>query len=474
MSRRIVFLRRLASFVAAAAVLNLNITPVFAISLGSPPVAQTVSEVTRYVGDLYEEAASRQTKFIYVGSTRVAGVSNGTISYYHPNHLGSANVVTDAAGVLQELLEYKPYGELAKDVKSTPEKRAWHQFTGKPLDDKTGLYYYGARYYDPSLGRFVTADPTIQHPNDPQDLNRYAYTRNNPVNLVDPTGFGWFKKFISKWAGLFGLAGAVVKGATTGDWSTAQSIGTAAASSAIFSWGNPFAIAASVLSAGFMDTPPGHQFSRFMSEDVMDNVFGMRPRAAYVAGNMMAYAIVTSAIYIAITPASYTGPDLRDPKNRNGIENYKAEIVKKVDPRTANQMAQNGGKDGWLRQGRIASQNGWSDWPILGKITNVLGINHTAVVVETPAGFFDSAFNTNLVNPFVHGDLWAAPWTGMCHQVSFTTLVEKGGASGWQAFNAVAKSGGWTSYVTSAVYGVRADFGGVGLINYAIDKNLNN
>ena len=90
--------------------------------------------------------------------------------------------------------------------------------------------------------------------------------------------------------------------------------------------------------------------------------------------------------------------------------------------------------------------------------------------MQTPNGFFDSALDNNLINPFKRGDIWGAPWTGTCQQVCFTTLVEKGGMSGIQAFSAVAQSSGWTYYVTSAVYGVRADFGGVGLIEGATNQ----
>jgi RHS repeat-associated protein len=61
------------------------------------------------------------------------------------------------------------------------------RFTGQRLDN-TGLYYYGARYYDPTIGRFISADLIVKSYADPQNLNRYAYALNNPLKYVDPTG----------------------------------------------------------------------------------------------------------------------------------------------------------------------------------------------------------------------------------------------------------------------------------------------
>lgn len=58
-------------------------------------------------------------------------------------------------------------------------------FTGREWDKETGLYYYNARYYDPMEGRFVSKDPIGF---DGGDVNLYAYVRNNPVNLKDPSG----------------------------------------------------------------------------------------------------------------------------------------------------------------------------------------------------------------------------------------------------------------------------------------------
>ncbi len=64
-------------------------------------------------------------------------------------------------------------------------------YTGKPLDSNTGLYYFGARFYDPVTGRFITEDSQMGSPSDPQSMNRYVYADNNPLCVVDPTGHVW-------------------------------------------------------------------------------------------------------------------------------------------------------------------------------------------------------------------------------------------------------------------------------------------
>jgi RHS repeat-associated protein len=61
------------------------------------------------------------------------------------------------------------------------------KFTGQELDG-TGLYYYGARYYDPTIGRFISADTIIPNPTDTQAFNRYSYCLNNPLKYIDPSG----------------------------------------------------------------------------------------------------------------------------------------------------------------------------------------------------------------------------------------------------------------------------------------------
>jgi RHS repeat-associated protein len=78
--------------------------------------------------------------------------------FYHPDHIGSSNYVTDTNGNLYEHLEYFPSGETWVEESSNTQ-RTPYLFTSKELDEETGLYYYGARYYDPRVGLFASPDP---------------------------------------------------------------------------------------------------------------------------------------------------------------------------------------------------------------------------------------------------------------------------------------------------------------------------
>ncbi len=172
-------------------------------------------EITNYIGSLYEETSTRKTKYIFLGDTRVAAVTNSQALYYHADHLGGTNVLTDGSGVKKELMEYDPYGQFSRHEKyGSSEEVARFYFTGKKLDDESGLFFYGARYYDPKLGRFITADTVVQAPNNPQTLNRYSYVLNNPLNRIDPTGHWSWKSFWNSFAGA--VVGAVVTVATGG------------------------------------------------------------------------------------------------------------------------------------------------------------------------------------------------------------------------------------------------------------------
>ena len=83
--------------------------------------------------------------------------------YYHSDHLGSAQLITDFQGNEYQRLEYTPYGELWIE-KTSPVKETKflpYKFTGKERDEETGLYYYGARYLDAKYSRWLSADPAL-------------------------------------------------------------------------------------------------------------------------------------------------------------------------------------------------------------------------------------------------------------------------------------------------------------------------
>ena len=107
--------------------------------------------------------------------------------YYHTDHLGSSNVMTDRAGNLARHYEYGAFGT-SRYADATCTFNPSNRYTGQILDEDTGLYYYNARYYDPELGRFIQADTVVPSAGDPQSLNRYSYGLNNPLKLVDPSG----------------------------------------------------------------------------------------------------------------------------------------------------------------------------------------------------------------------------------------------------------------------------------------------
>lgn len=151
------------------------------------------SNVTTYIEDLYECSPNSCSKYIFAGSERIAlrpiGSSN-EVFYYLSDHLGSSTLVTDNAIGIEQNLVYYPYGKTRQNIADPPNPQGSfrHQFTGQELDVNTGLYNYRARYYDPGLMRFISADTIQPNRDNPQTLNRYSYVLNNPLKFNDPTG----------------------------------------------------------------------------------------------------------------------------------------------------------------------------------------------------------------------------------------------------------------------------------------------
>jgi RHS repeat-associated protein len=109
----------------------------------------------------------------------------GTLSYLFADQLCSTSVVANSSGSKTAEVRYKAWGEDRYTSGTVP---SGYRFTGQRVEATLGLYYYGARWYDSALGRFVQADTVVPSTGDPQAWDRYAYVDNNPVKFVDPTG----------------------------------------------------------------------------------------------------------------------------------------------------------------------------------------------------------------------------------------------------------------------------------------------
>ena len=104
--------------------------------------------------------------------------------YYHPDHLGSSSYITNLDGEVVQHIEYVPFGEVfveeRNNIWNTP-----YLFNAKEFDEETGLYYYGARYYDPRLSLWLSIDPKEEKYS---NVSTYCYVIFNPLKYTDPTG----------------------------------------------------------------------------------------------------------------------------------------------------------------------------------------------------------------------------------------------------------------------------------------------
>lgn len=152
----------------------------------------------------YNTTSRVNNDYLYAANLRIGKLSSGTINFYHQDALGSTRLVTDPYGNIVFSDGYQPFGQ----DNGTPSSAQPYRFTGKPVSQTTGLYYEYQRWYDPSIGRFISQDPVAGHLSDPKSLNPYVYVENIPTSYSDPTGmdacgsWGWLVSggcFVQAW-----------------------------------------------------------------------------------------------------------------------------------------------------------------------------------------------------------------------------------------------------------------------------------
>ncbi len=129
-------------------------------------------------------AGSLQARYTY-GDDRLTMVRGGSPRAYHSDAHGSTRMLTDGAGAVTDTYNYDGYGRTVNSTGSTVNP---YLYSGERFDGSSGLYHLRARYYNPSLGRFMSRDPFGGRLQSPVSLHQYLYANADPVNYTDPRG----------------------------------------------------------------------------------------------------------------------------------------------------------------------------------------------------------------------------------------------------------------------------------------------
>jgi RHS repeat-associated protein len=150
-------------------------------------VTQTETRIFHYDpwGHLIAEtnqAGQMLAEYIYLGDELLAMIKPGeSVYYFHNDHLGTPQVLTDDTGTIAWKAAYTPFGEAVASIQTVDNP---FRFPGQYYDSETGLHYNYFRYYNPQTGRYITPDPIGLE----GGINLFVYLGDNPINAVDPLG----------------------------------------------------------------------------------------------------------------------------------------------------------------------------------------------------------------------------------------------------------------------------------------------
>lgn len=159
-------------------------------------ISKTVNgKKTFYINDtrqpsaqvLIEASEDKKIQALYVyGLSRLEQLSAwGCHTYLYDYPDRNVIALVDQAQNLNNYYAYEAFGALKKSISTISNP---FSYAGEALEPETGLIFLRNRYYDPEIGRFISADPCLGDPINPQSFNPYTYVGNNPVNFIDPSG----------------------------------------------------------------------------------------------------------------------------------------------------------------------------------------------------------------------------------------------------------------------------------------------
>jgi RHS repeat-associated protein len=219
-----------ASFNSRGAVAGIGTTTYSAFGQGNTEQLTRSASSTRYLnsplGLMTEDLDGAARTFDRTPSGDAVGnrLNNGTRRYYATDHLGSVVGMFNFDGTYLGGYSYSPYGEQRAISSGTVMTVNSLRYIGGYLDSASGLYKLGARYYDPSIGRFTQYDPSGQ------ESHPYGYAACNPINSKDPSGLDACGEAVASLVLLLASAGLGLAGAAPSGGLTTIGLALAAAS----------------------------------------------------------------------------------------------------------------------------------------------------------------------------------------------------------------------------------------------------
>ncbi len=134
--------------------------------------------------------------FVYIGEHRIAALDDERVDFFSVDEIGSTLLTMDEQGNVTSGYRYDPFGNVNFSIANNENN---YRFAGKRYDSETGFVYFGGRYYDPLVGRFISPDPLDE------GTNPYVYASNNPFGSRDI--FGWYLVKAKMWGGDAGKSG---------------------------------------------------------------------------------------------------------------------------------------------------------------------------------------------------------------------------------------------------------------------------
>jgi RHS repeat-associated protein len=251
------------------------------------------------------------------------------------DNLGSVNTLTDAAGAIVLSQHFLPFGESFEDPRpevplcgdsdpAAPADEPWpYGFTGQYHDQETGLVYFHARYYNPVIGHFMSPDSVIPNPSDTYSYDRYAYCRNNPVNLTDPTGH-FAPLILLAFVAIGAAVGAIVAAANGGNvWQGALA---GAISGAMTFACNPEGWTSLIVSQSVNLALHATQPGRMLIQKVGDAI------GSQILGDVLVTAMATGAIMKSVSPKTLDGHQMTYGELDKKVKEIRAKLAAETDP----------------------------------------------------------------------------------------------------------------------------------------------